>query len=518
MAFVRYPFFNSLLNQRVLGFKSIGGLYSKETHAPPKQIVIRNQNRFFTRSFVTSSYFPKGKITGLSAYLPVVESLLERASEEIDSSSLEHTVVFYVHHALQTSVNVLDGILRLGAKPENIFVLGKVYSDCDSVIKNVKNLGVNYRPCSIQRGVGKFEQHFIYDVNLIWREISNKLESGSKNILVLDHGGHAIDYCPEELTKYPIIGIEKTMAGFIDIEKKGLPFFPIIGVANCAAKKILESPFIAQATLSRLPEIKKINDTRPICGVVGYGAIGKAITEKLLSLGHTVIVCDQAVKNSEKKANLFTVNHLTSVISSADYIFGCTGSDIFKDKSALELVRYTSKETVFISCSSEDKEFLSLVRKLRNKKPSKFVVNPLDDLCYTNESHKKIRILKGGFPINFDHSGESVSSNDIQLTRALVLASVLQAIKLFKHKNFGRMSGKIIKLDPKLQKIIVHEWLKYQITGRFSDEIIAQFGKESWIRKHSGGDYGCAFFSASSLKSKGDKCLGEAVLPKLNVS
>jgi len=71
-----------------------------------------------------------------------------------------------------------------------------------------------------------------------------------------------------------------------------------------------------------------------------------------------------------------------------------------------DLFRLSPKTKTLISCSSEDKEFLSLLRVINNT--SLNVFDPLDDIEYISEFGAKIHLLRGGFPVNFDNSGESV--------------------------------------------------------------------------------------------------------------
>ena len=68
---------------------------------------------------------------------------------------------------------------------------------------------------------------------------------------------------------------------------------PVVNVAYSAAKQILESPMIAKAVIKKLDQILLRDIKNSICGVVGLGAIGRAIIQKLLSLGCKVVVYDK---------------------------------------------------------------------------------------------------------------------------------------------------------------------------------------------------------------------------------
>ncbi|WP_237699762.1 NAD(P)-dependent oxidoreductase [Coxiella burnetii] len=281
----------------------------------------------------SSLFAPRHFSTSALPRLPVLDTMINKALAATNFLPLKKTVIVYIHHPLQTSVNLIEGFIRLGAKAQNIFVLGKHYSECQSVVEQMKQFGVFYRPCSIQIGLGKFSQNFTQDINWLWLNVMAHVEDKDVDeILILDHGGYALSFIPEQiLRKYKVIGVEKTTAGLINLDAQGLPPFPLLGVANCAAKKILESPLIAEAIVKKLLPLIPIKENNLTCGVIGYGSIGKAITDKLLSMDHKVIVYDNdpnQLRSVNKMKNLATTNELPALVASSDYIFGCTGRDV----------------------------------------------------------------------------------------------------------------------------------------------------------------------------------------------
>lgn len=420
------------------------------------------------------------------AKLPVLDKMLVKAKDAIESKALNKTAIFYVHHPLQTSVNVIAAMLSLGAQPNNVFVLGKRYSECDAVVAHIMSLGVNYQPCSMQTRLGNYAQSFTRDINWMWIHLMENISPDVEEILVLDHGGHALAYLPPQLLEnYKIIGIEKTTAGLMDLDTHGLPPFPLIGVANCAAKRYLESPLIAEAVVSKLTSFIPLDKGQLTCGVVGYGAIGKAITEQLLSLGHRVIVHDKDHLQLNNSTAAIQTSDLSALIAYADYVFGCSGRDI--SESLMEQFRLATRDKTLISCSSEDKEFLSLVKKIGLQNSIENApFDPLDNLEYKSVFGATIHVLRGGFPVNFDNTGESVPARDIQLTRSLVLAAVLQAIDYFKKPDIINRRG-LYALDSSIQQFVVEEWLNDQEPGKYPESLKACFNDEDWIIKNSNG-------------------------------
>lgn len=394
-----------------------------------------------------------------SVRLPVVDALLATANLELTQHVLKKTLIYYVHHPLQTSINVIDSLVQLGASYCNIFVLGKSYSQCDAVVSTLIKRGVHYQASSMQGQLGQFAKAFIRDINVMWFKLLQHLGPEIENILVLDHGGHAISFIPPEiLEQYRVIGIEKTSAGLFDLDKRGTPLFPVIDVASCAAKRHLESPLIAKAVVDKL--FSQLSDPcEGHYGVVGLGAVGRAIVERLIALGEKPLVFDtdhQIMLEFTQDPRVLCAHDSRDLIAVCDWVFGCSGRDI--SETALNALKLSPRDKTFISCSSEDKEFLSLLRFIGQQNTA---VHPLDTLDFQSKLGATIRLLRGGFPANFDHSGESVPAHQIQLTRALVLAAVLQAVDFFMDDTLY-LDATIHPLNWNAQLFIVSEWLQYQ--------------------------------------------------------
>jgi S-adenosylhomocysteine hydrolase len=441
--------------------------------------------------------------------LPVMDALVKQTKMSLGEKPFERTAFVYIHHPLQTSVNVIYSLMALGAKPEYIHILGKQYSECPQVVSHLKSYNVQYQDNSRQVGLGKFINTFSHDMGKLWGKVektlgvdsnSARINSNIENVIIMDHGGHALSYVPADIIeKFNVVGIEKTTAGLAHLNKGGTPLFPIINMATCATKIYLESPLIAEAIVTKLQSLIPIKDPNKTCAVIGYGNIGKAVSKKLLSMGHKVIVYDITFKDEAKleaarsqaaklevpnqTCKLVVSSNLDSIISSANYIFGCTGEDISinLDPSIL------NQDKVLISCSSEDKEFLTLIKKIQQEKNGKVATKPLNTLTYKSPFGGTITVIRGGFPANFDDSGESVPALDIQLTRALTLGSALQAREFFNHLELFHEDGKVFCLNPELQMYIAEEWLKQQPRDRVADSLIQDFKDKEWVIRNSNG-------------------------------
>lgn len=416
-----------------------------------------------------------------SIKMPVVDAVVQDALQRFDDP-FKGTRIIYIQHSFPTSIYVMDSLLRLGATPRNIFVMGKSYSECPGVAKEIKKRGIYYQDCPSQALLGGFKTSFARGLGGLFTKCLEDLKDVERFIIV-DHGGHGIEFMPPEIFQnFPVVGIEKTTGGLFSPSVQGIPF-PIIDMARCAAKKFLESPIIAEEIVDKVSPFIPIKERKIICGIVGYGAIGKALTEKLLAMGHQVMVYDHDPAKLNNLGKAIAMPNLSVLLANSTYILGCTGHDI---TASTDLFRVTNGDKTIISCSSGDEEVISLLQLMQKIYNGKVSKNPLGDITHTNEMGSKVKILQGGFPINFDRQSEASKPEDIQITRALSVGSVLHAAELFQKKHIMDAGGGIYKLSSRTQKIIAKEFQKSQPI-RYSSALFEKFDNEDWIKENSGG-------------------------------
>jgi S-adenosylhomocysteine hydrolase len=276
--------------------------------------------------------------------------------------------------------------------------------------------------------------------------------------------------------KYKLFGIEQTTSGINRI-KIMPPQFPVITVASSATKQILEAPMIADAVARKIEKMLPITSQRLSCGVVGLGAIGHAVASKLIRLGHLVNTYDCIpfeIKSLNGSVNYHNVNQL---IDNSDYIFGCSGNDITKNYD----FSFITADKYFISCSSHDGEFLSLINYIHQN----HAYQNLDgNINCTFNNQVKVIVFKNGYPINFDGTGESVSARDIQLTRGLLLSGVLQAIKLNGKVPYN---FQLYMLCPIMQQFAITNWIHYGSKEFIFHPALPKFSNVNWVIENSGG-------------------------------
>ena len=417
--------------------------------------------------------------------LPTIKYFLNKLRQE-DSLNLENISFVCVQHLIDTTVDLFQALIDIGAKPENIFVIGKHYSNCIKVVKQLKQLGIYIHKLTPLTVLGEFTEAFNYDLIGFWEKAkSNIIKNKSEGIVILDDGGRCLQIVRhDKVNNLPIIGIEQTRAGLYnpDVFNSKIPY---IDVARCAAKKVLEPSIIIEEILVSVTDKLLSMSENAVYGIIGTGVLGQALTNNLLKSGYSKIVLydkNQDFHNKFTSKKIFWAKSIDELFLKADYIFGCTGRDITE---GLDFEKIIKKNKVFISCSSEDIEFLSLLKSSRNY-IKKSGATPLQDLFYKLNNNAYIKIISGGFPINFNRIKEISPRNKIQLTRGLLLAALSQAGALCHNIRTHSFSTNRIMLSPLLQKAITNIWRKH-IEKDYLSEELAKFEDIHWIEKNSEG-------------------------------
>lgn len=409
--------------------------------------------------------------------LPVLRAIIDNVDNDA-IGSLTNIAFVCVQHLLDTTFDLFNSLVELGAKPHNIHIMGKSYSLCEEVVRKIIANNYSYYSLSKATELGSFIKYFEDDIKYMWKTIESSLKKNDiKSIIILDDGGYCIYNMPTNLVKkYFIVAVEQTSSGLTKISNSNLQI-PVIEVASSAAKQILESPMIADAVARKIEQLVPIKKKTLNCAVVGLGAIGRAVTNKLLSLKHNVVTYDQDFDKYTINPQITQATTLNKLISASDYIFGCSGHDIteYLDISII------NANKCFISCSSHDKEFLSLIKNIQENYSYQEVNGNI--ICKL-KNNVTIEILQKGFPINFDGSNESVYAQDIQLTRGLLLGGILQAIYLLDKYSLGINR---YMLDPNIQQFVTTNWALHGSAQFVNNQFLSCFKDINWIKQNSGG-------------------------------
>jgi S-adenosylhomocysteine hydrolase len=407
--------------------------------------------------------------------MPVLEKLIKR----INSTALfKKTLFICVQHLLFTNIDLFRAMIHLGAIPHNIYVLGKIYSTNYSVSKLLTDMGIHISPRHNQEsGLTSFREAFDADIlAMMGKILCSRGKDNFDAIIILDDGGHCIkNYYQSTLFKnfrnVPVIGIEQTSSGLAFLQE---PKYPSIEVASSALKQEVESLFIAKAILEKCPNL--FENKAKTFSVIGLGAIGRSLANLLIDLGFTVFTYDKDSTKNFSFTRGFITRHIHEAFSKGDYIFGCTGKDIMHGLNVNDPILGNK---ILISCSSGDSEFKSL---LEHNAPCSDTL--LSNLKIKQDNGQTLTILAGGFPINLDTSGYSVKACDIQLTRALLLAALIQAAFILKA---SLTPAKRLMLDPLLQFFILGEWQHVGSIDIINSPIVNKLCNIDVIKSKSGG-------------------------------
>jgi hypothetical protein len=337
---------------------------------------------------------------------------------------------------------------EIGFDPSKIVVIPKAYSTIPETLHELKAMGIQVEISNGKIEVGRYNRYAAPALKSAC-DYAAKLIDGrrdARRAILLDDGGSLTEfwYKSQLHEKIKTTSVQQTTSGLYRNPTNCKKVMKI-NVAGSAAKRWFESGVIASGITRKLTEIEcNLSDRR--IGIIGYGAIGRAIAHKVAGYTDRIRIYDNAPNvRTEKFKN---TSSLESLIDKSDFIFGCTGRNCFAGAESLLLKRIESPIT-FISCSSRDVEFLSLLHAY---------AQPTDDAFgdIHLQANKLRKVLNGGFPINFDRVKEHETEGEISLTRALTLSGVLQCLGKFNHDN----EAVIAPLGPKAQKITVETWLR----------------------------------------------------------
>lgn len=418
--------------------------------------------------------------------IPLLEVMCRRLRSRT-SDFLRDVRVVCVQHLLETTVALCDSLLSLGARPDRIHFLGKPYSNSPEVARRLRARGVRVSDNRVLQAGPHFSHQFQADVTALWESVSGELSTdGSlKSVVIVDDGGYCLAGMPRSIPhRWPTVGVEVTTSG---LRRPDLPHeIPIVQVASSAAKLHIEAPMISRAVFTKLRPFVDVAKGGKLCGIVGMGSIGRAVARDLARSKNEVLVYDRDPLRMISISGMTWSGSMIDLLSRADYVFGCTGEDIFTEVGDVDdWLRALKGSKMLVSCSSGDTEFRSLLNALDDKQRRTDALATIEyrSLCGT------LTIVRGGFPVNFDGSLESVPANDIQMTLGLWFGGVVQAILC----GGGIPSRAVnrVMLDPYIQKFVVEEWLARRPSRRrwYPRETLDCIRRPDWIREQSSGDY-----------------------------
>jgi hypothetical protein len=465
---------------------------------------LSNLSQFFRAA---SPIYSEEKVLALIPKLPVLETMHDviQSASSTSQPSLENKIFVCGQHLLESTASLFLQLVRdKKVDPKDIYVVGKSYSNNAQVIKWLEEgLHIQRIPNSEQEELGQFTASYHDDIKDMWDKVYKGFiarreaspSSPVKDIVVLDDGGMVMSKFQRKIRTHfnpKVVGIEQTSSGLGSTETIN---YPAINLASSFLKNTIEPPMVidkvALEVQKALEDVRKLfseikaseEDNRlkdtindfcgkvesgdNLCyGIIGYGAIGKAVLKNLIKLGKKLIVVYDIDIQKKREIEELSKQHKSikikfpeqqdALIASADIIIGCTGKDA--TQKSLDMFKHIPLPKILISCSSKDIEFLSLILEVQKERRGGSF-NPLDPIVHKNGWKYPLLILRGGFPINFDNTVESVPSNNIQLVRGMLLQSIYQACEMIDEmKKNASFPIKNYKLEAIRQLFVYSAW------------------------------------------------------------
>jgi hypothetical protein len=374
----------------------------------------------------------------------------------------EDTALVAVQHMLLQTVDLFKTVSAMGLKLENMFALGKVYSNSPPVIATLRSMGITVIDSTLPEP-GEFRSYFQRDVERLWQVAAETLRRRNiKRILVLDDGGICITSAPPEvLQRYALCGVEQTSLGMFLFEEKPPPF-AVMSWARAAVKLEIGGPIFSQCFIDRLHT--EFLHGRTLqgeqLGVIGMGSIGRAVANLAVRQGNKLFYYDPNPDLHLPSSLRDIVTRMDSVeelMISCDYVLGCSGRNPFKDKWPLE----HRPGIKLLSASSGDQEFGPIIRDLKQKADFKIAPETWDIISDHGPSGP-IQVAYLGYPYTFVSRGiEAAPTQIVQFDTGGLLAALVQARLFLDECETGREPNKgIHRVSPQAQRFVYERWVR----------------------------------------------------------
>lgn len=331
-------------------------------------------------------------------------------------------VLMYVH-VLPSLELLISRLIELGFDRRQIFVAGKGYSTVPKARHDIERLGVEVLTERSEDFTPGFYDHVtVTHLDRACDRVGRyAVGLGVSRVILVDDGGLLSEAWHRAVGDGGphVISVQQTASGMNGRHRRfaASPYVKV-DVARSAAKSYFESRIIARGTFRAASNLGALDGASRV-GILGLGRIGRSLVARL---AHRFAVSGYDTLRGQG-AGLGIPQHACArdLIQNSDIIFGCTG------ENSVELTDLPADgHRMFVSCSSRDVEFRALLRagcvdEGRGDPPFGEMEVRVGKLSCT--------VLNGGFPINFDRRREWETTEEISLTRALILVGILQALR-----------------------------------------------------------------------------------------
>jgi hypothetical protein len=398
------------------------------------------------------------KISSEAPFLPLFSAVASGPLTDKDHR-FSTVALFGIQHLLEETVCLVQEVIRRNIVPANrIWLLGKPYSSNARITHLLRLMGVTVGSPSNGWRPGEFDSWFEAEAKRFFNKAIAQLVNDKVigRVVLLDDGGTLIN-SGLEASPHPglnFVGVEQTSRG---VSAATNATFPVVLVSSCALKAMVEPEFVARAAVHKIAHYYPEALSAKTIGVVGcFGNVGNYLAQYLAARtdvhSQTRILCYDSrsvwansitfagagVTDGEVKLEI--VKDVTALFADAEVVYGCTGLDL--GKLVKECVR---RPQLFVSLSSGDIEFATALKNM---------MSPVSSIWGPIELKSGGVVAHAGFPVTFDGAPSSAPLIEMQLTRALLLAGILQAISMPVEASGPR------KLEPEPQWKIWLHWKK----------------------------------------------------------
>ena len=303
----------------------------------------------------------------------------------------------------------------------------------------------------------------------------------NRKLLVVDDGAYFLRFLYSANIHDPKLAeifkgtriVEQTTRGHRFIENQAIEIIKkyklnVVSIARCHTKINFESAFIG-ATVSRALTNRigddELNEMKYI-SVIGFGAVGKATTERLLKkspLAKIDVIDINESKRDDATKMSNRINALKSLNQKREYelIVGCTGDTSFElsDRKLLvngaylasgssAAVEFNRQGFVELADKYPDDEIEILDKEETIKKGIHA------NIRFSQERGRIFTFLNSGFPVNFDGKMECLPPRVIQSTHTLLYAAAIQAVE-------NSVPGTLQKIDGDVDHWIYNNSFNY---------------------------------------------------------
>jgi D-isomer specific 2-hydroxyacid dehydrogenase, NAD binding domain len=386
----------------------------------------------------------------------------------------EDTAIVAVQHMLLQTVDLLYAVIAMGVRPNNIFTLGKVYSNNLAVMQTLRDLGVKVAGTTVPEP-GEFHRFFQQDVNTLWQVAAERLaERRIKRIIVLDDGGACIVSVPPEiLRRYTVCGVEQTTRGMVLFEETPPPF-AVIAWARAGVKLEIAGPIFSQYLIEKVDK-EFLRGSLQQCrvGIIGLGSIGRGVAN-LLRRHKQIFFYDSNADvpiPASLRNRITRLHSLEELMLHCDCVLGCSGRNPFRAHWPMN----HRPGIKLLSGSSGDQEFGPIIRDLKQKPHFNVAANTWDIVSHRGPSGP-IHIAYLGYPYSFvSRATEAVPTRIVQVDSCGLLAALIQARLFLEMCELGvEQNGGIHRVSPTAQRFVYERWARTMKDRRI--DVIDRYG------------------------------------------